>query len=163
MNKFLGIGLAVGGALIVAKYLGYDIGIGDDTPIEPSGSVNTSNPNAQAASTTKQMIIGALVQAGLSANTYRTVHQFNYYYKLVRGVDAPAPEELGLDGDRLYSIDEYWSAMTGKGISGLERWKGGLGTIANHVNPYLNNPYGRGYGNNIGPNGAETFIVRFGG
>jgi hypothetical protein len=89
-----------------------------------------------------------------------SVSQWNVYYKIVRGIDGPTPTDL-FPGNpnantQLFSLNEYWGAMTGNGFSGL-------GLIAHYVNPYTQGPRAASqvpFGAGLAPTGMETYIKR---
>lgn len=150
MNSLIGFGLLGAGAYFVMKYLGYDplalIGGGSHTDATQTPSTETQTQ--QQALTTLQLVANAVVADRQSPNDYHSVDFWNYYYKRVRGVDAPSPETLfpNENRDRNIAIGEWWTAMTGKGMTGLGcptlcnmQW-GGLSAIARPsvINPWAN-------------------------
>jgi hypothetical protein len=112
----------VGGYFILKDMFGYDIlanfGV---TPATTGTSPQASNPAVTAAATTLQKISDMVKASGGDPSGYQSVDFWNYNYKLVRGIDGPAPEALfpNVDRNKTYSLTEWWSAMTGAGFSGL--------------------------------------------
>lgn len=118
-----------------------------------SSSPQANNPNATAQNQTLQMVIAKMQQNGLDpVNTYYSASQYNFFYQLVRGI--PGPELDQFPANELISINDWWSAMTSNGFSGL-------GMIALHVNPYLQGPRTsplKKFGAGLAPTGIETYI-----
>ena len=130
--------------------------------ITTSAAVNPSavvNPSTAIAGNTLSKLTAILLASNANLpGSYQNVDTWNFYYRSVRGVAGPAPETLfpGVDRNKMYSLAEYWSAMTGAGFSGL-------GVIANHVNPYWDRPSNMRAGQNMNPNGMERYIIQKGG
>jgi hypothetical protein len=151
MNELFKYGLiAVGGYFLYEYFYAAPTSV---TPVVTTSAV--TNPSAAIQATTKQLVSNAALNAKVDPTSYQSVDVWNYLYNSVRGIAGPSPESLfpGVDRNKLYSIDEWWSAMTGAGFSGL-------GVIANHVNPYWDRPQGIVAGNNVSPNGMEKYIIR---
>ena len=129
--------IAIGGYFIL-KYMGIDVLSAWDgstvttTPVTNAPVTTTTSPQAQqlaaAQITTLQLVSNAVTAAKIDPTSYQSVDTWNYYYNQVRGIPGPSPETLfvGVDRNKLYSINEWWTAMTGQGFSGFS----GLGTIA---------------------------------
>src|ERR1017187_10282667 len=155
--------IAIGGYFIL-KYMGIDVLSAWDGSVvtTTTPATTTTSPQAQqqtaAQITTLQLVSNAVTAAKIDTTSYQSVDTWNYYYKQVRGIPGPAPETLfvGVDRNKLYSINEWWTAMTGQGFSGFR----GLGTIAHYVNPYWN-PNG-GKRHNLAANGMEKYVIKLG-
>jgi len=173
--KLLNVALIAGGGYFVLKYLGIDLlsGLEHSMGIIPGTSSTatpgvTTTPQASGPVTADiKSLIAAEVSKDDAAGPHNlySVDVWNYYYKKVRGIDGPSPEDLfpGHDRNTHYSLDEYWGAMAGKGFSGLYSYHGmqGMGLVA-RMNPWVNH-YTPGPGKTILPLGSETFVRRFGG
>lgn len=169
--------IGVGGYLVL-KYLGYDpltsiegwfkgttsvstagAGVPVPTGTGTTGSTPISNPVQSSASqvTTAQAVLAAASADNVDVNSYQTTDLWNWYYQKVRGIAAPSPETLfpGVDRNMKHSFSEWWGAMTSNGLSGVY---GGMGIIANYVNPYAMSF--RTLGASIQPTGFERFSVR---
>lgn len=130
------------------------------------GATNTTNAtqgtvgqqqtgSSAVANQTLNAVLNAMVAGGEDPTKYHTVDTWNFYYNLVRGVPGPSPEELFPTKPRTqaYSIGEWWTAMTAKGLSGL-------GVIA-YRNPYVNPVQGLHFGSNMRATGFEKASVKF--
>lgn len=153
MNIGKTIAIAVGGYLGLKYIFGVDLLASFETAVVPAAGTTTSPQaatvtNANAVNT-YNLVKAAIQSAGVSG--MQTVDVWNYYYQQIRGIPGPAPETLFPSNDRneKYSMDEWWSAMTGQGFSGL-------GLIAHHINPYWN-PQGTNFGDNISATGMEMY------
>lgn len=186
--KLLNVALIAGGGYFVLKYLGIDLlsmvsgsGDGSGTGVTPTIIGANPNPAVQSTpqangpitttdSTTTSAILSMVAAQGYTpANGWDglfNVDQWNSFYAAVRSVPGPAPEDIGFRGatrGKRVTFNEYWSAMTAGGFSGLYTYHGmeGMGLVA-RMNPWLNH-YTPGPGRTILPLGSETFIRRFGG
>lgn len=168
--KLLNVALIAGGGYFVLKYLGIDLlseftSSSTATPAQPvTVTPQASNPVTVDVKHLIAQAIGGDSGSAAGAATMQSVDIWNYYYKQVRGVDGPAPEDLfpSHPRDTKYSLDEYWAAMAGKGFSGLYTYHGmqGMGLVA-RMNPWVNH-YSPGPGRTILPLGSETFVRMFG-
>jgi hypothetical protein len=143
MNSFTKIALVAGiAAFAFRTQLEHALGIGTSTPTgegdpgigpgapapgaaaAPAGNPNPATPYTDAAGTKARILAAAQSDAAFIAGNGRmSVYQWDYYYKLVRGLDAPA--DIGFsDNAALVSIDEYWQAATSHGLSGVSRRPG---------------------------------------
>lgn len=153
-NDLMKLVLIAGGAYVLYEYV---LKPSSTTTTTTTTPVITAQQAAQAQATTQVLnnIMADMQSHNQDPTQLYSVSQFNFYYQRARGISGPAPETLfpGADPGKLYTIQEWWSAMTGAGFSGF-------GLIANRVNPYLN-PRGAPFGSNIMTNGVErAFIVR---
>lgn len=150
MGKLIGWGLAIGGGYLLLDHLGL---IPSTVPVATgvTTSPQAANPMSDA---TKGQLISALAADHITG--YQSADLYGWYYQKVRGIAAPAPETLfvGADRNKLYSFDEWWSAMVGAGMSGM-------GIIAHRVNPYWNPIAGQPSFSNLSPNGSEKLVTRF--
>ena len=162
IGSLIGWGIAIGGGYILLKSLGYDpldfIHMASaGTPVVTGGTGTSTSPQANnpiADNTLSQLLSWAKAH-GMDTTGLHNTDYWNYLYQMVRGISAPAPEDLfpGVDRGKNYSIAEWWSAMTGKGMSGL-------GIIANRINPYTSYPLHVPFGSNLQALGSEKFIKR---
>jgi hypothetical protein len=152
--------LAVGGYFLFSK-------IGSGTPVAPAGTTNTTNANQDTVSQQQQVnqvaanhtinaIIADMTSNGEDPSKYYSTDKWGFYYRRTRGIDAPTQDVLfpGDPANKMYSLPEWWGAMTGHGFSGI-------GTIARHVNPYINPVVGLHYGSNLRANASEKSVVKF--
>jgi hypothetical protein len=164
MNKMIGWLIGIGGAAFILDKLGYiDLSTifgGTVVPTDgTSSSPQANNPQQAVQNTTLGLLHNAVVADGRDPQAYMSVSEWNVYYKLARGVNGPAPQDLFPDNPNAdtqkFSIGEYWNAMTHTGFSGL-------GIIAHFVNPYLSGPRAANvaFGANLMPTGPETMIKR---
>lgn len=166
-NDIIKYGAMAVGGYFVLKYFGIDLlntGVTVNPPVITSTqAANASQPAASpqvAASqaTTLQLLQKAFLADRGDPTSYQSSDVWGFYYSKARGIPAASPEDLfpGVDRSKLYSLGEWWSAMTAKGFSGL-------GVIANHVNPYWDRPTNMRVGQNLNPNGMERYIISVGG
>jgi hypothetical protein len=165
-NDLIKYGAMAVGGYFVLKYFGIDLlNLGTVAPTAitntqaANASMTTASPQVAASqATTLQILQKALIAGKVDPTSYQNSDLWGYYYAQARGIPAAAPEDLfpGVDRNKLYSLTEWWSAMVGKGFSGL-------GVIANHVNPYWDRPINMRVGQNLNPNGMEKYIIRIGG
>jgi hypothetical protein len=165
-NDLIKYGAIAVGGYFVLKYFGIDLlHMGGPVPVAitntqaANASMTTASPQVAASQmTTLQKLQKAVIDSNSDPNSYQSSDFWGYYYAQARGIAAAAPEELfpGVDRNKLYSLAEWWSAMVGKGFSGL-------GVIANHVNPYWFRPTNVMLGQNINPTGMERYIFSVGG
>lgn len=94
-----------------------------DTAQEGTGS----EPSGAAAAIASAINLRArvLAAAGVPDSQLLTFDQWNYYFRTVRGVDGPAPEDAmpGQDRNRLLSIDEWLKLATPLGVGSLVRFR----------------------------------------
>jgi hypothetical protein len=91
-------------------------------PADPAAAAATPLTPQSASDTRARMFAAARTDPAYIAGSGRmTPFQWDFYYQAVRGVGAPSPAALGLDGNMLLSLDEYWTAATAHGLSGLGR------------------------------------------
>lgn len=165
MNDLVKYGAIGIGGYFLLRYFGIDLLSGITTPAVSTvtGTADTpqaANPNAateQATATTLSLLQAAMTANKQDPTKLYTVDIWNYYYNQVRGVAGPAPEELfpGVDRNKNYSLNEWWTAMSKAGFSGL-------GLIAHHTNPYWNPAGGGvGFGRGLTVNGMEKYIKTF--
>ena len=96
------------------------------------GSSSTDTAAAAAASTsktatpvvtlnTKQLIAAAAANDSHLANGAMEFDRWNWYYRQIRGVAGPAIETVfpGLSRDYKMTLDEWWSGVAPKGLSGV--------------------------------------------
>ena len=167
MSDLIKYGAMAVGGYFVLKYFGVDLlntGVTVNPPVITSTQAVgvqavTASPQVAASQvTTLQKLQEAIVVSGGDPASYQSTDWWNYYYSHTRGIPGPAPEDLfpGVDRNKLYSMSEWWSAMSSKGFSGL-------GVIANHVNPYWDRPTNMRVGQNLNANGMEKYIISVGG
>ena len=148
---WLGLGGVVLYVLDKAGYFG-NLSLSSGT----TTTTNAANPNATITNDTLNKMITLMKSYNQdpTSNNY-SAYVFNSYYKMVRGVDAPLGVMFPNDDltTKLYTISEWWTALTGQGLSGL-------GLIAHHVNPYLSGPRvgaHQVFGSGLAPTGMETY------
>jgi hypothetical protein len=133
------VGLLAGAGYLLYNYFG--LPDSSSSPAVPPAPPNPATPAPLPPPTPpdiKSLILG---QSKIGPNELRNSDIWNFYYNHIRGVEAPAPEDLFPDVPRRnVTIDEWWAAMRSKGFSGLRRR--GLGCCG-PVNPYVPEP-GRG-------------------
>jgi hypothetical protein len=155
MNDLLKFGLIAAGAYMLYEYF-YGSTSTSTAASTTSGTTTAQQQvNTQVATQTLQKIMNDMTANNDDPTQYHSVYQWNYYYQRARGVNGPDPNTLfpGANPSKLYSIQEWWTAMNGAGFSGF-------GLIATRINPYMN-PKGTPFGANITANGSErASIVR---
>lgn len=156
--------IAGGAALYLADKMGYlsGLNIGGGTTVQqtPADSPQANNPNtAQTNGTLTNMIqlMQQYNQDPMKQNYGAWV--YNFYYKMLRGIDAPDPYTMFPNRPNLANetmpINDWWAAMTGNGFSGM-------GMIAHHVNPYVQGPRfdpRKMFGAGLNPTGIEQMMV----
>lgn len=134
MRDFLKWGLLGGGVLYF--FFHEQIAAAFAAPGATQTPATTTTPGAAATTTTPASKTGAATEADgtkarilaavkddanyIANNGRMSAFQWNFYYRLVRGVDAKDPSELGIsDPAMLISLDEYWTVATAHGLAGL--------------------------------------------
>ena len=171
MGKMLGFGLLAAGGYYVLEQMGIlpclfncpvatPVATNTGNPVNSGSSTTTNTTSTQVATqTTLQQVVAKMQAAGDDPTVNHTVWQFNYYYQEVTGNPGPDPTVIvsGSNADTaMIDINTWWAGMSAAGFQGL----GGLGVIANRVNPYAN-PMGRPFGNYAQLLASETAIKRF--
>ena len=159
MNDLVKYGAIGIGGYYLLKYFGIDLlNLPASVATGTASTPQANDPNAVKDATAAATLNG--MKALMTTNKFNysgmtSVDTWNYYYKAVRGVDGPGPEDLfpGVDRNKNYSLNEWWTAMNKAGFSGM-------GTIAHHVNPYWNPAGGgMGFGAGLTVNGMEKYII----
>jgi hypothetical protein len=165
MNDLIKYGaIGIGGYFVLKYVFGIDLLTSFETPAvstatasTPQAADPTNAAKAAGTATTLELLKQAMVADKQDPTVLHSVDVWNYYYNKVRGVAGPAPEELfpGVDRNKNYTLNEWWTAMSGAGFSGM-------GMIAHFVNPYWNPAGGGvGFGRGLTVNGMEKYIKTF--
>src|ERR1035437_5937425 len=110
--------IGIGGYFVLKYVFGIDLLTSFETPVS-TGTASTpqaANPTNAATAASQATTLAAMktLMAASGVGTGLTnVDTWNYYYNKVRGIAGPAPEDLfpGVDRNKLYSLDEWWTAM----------------------------------------------------
>lgn len=130
------VGLITVGGYFILKYMGIDLLQGvTEVPVEgaENGSSINEPTNGDANQGAEQTIFQAMIaraeQGRANSEGWLTgfngllnFDQWNWVYSQIRGIDGPAPEDVGFDKPREYkmTIDEWFGWASKSGLSGIE-------------------------------------------
>jgi hypothetical protein len=131
MKDFLKWGL-IGSGVAYVLFRDQLAAVFGSSPSSPAAAAAASSPSSPAAAapraatdaagTKARLLAAAQVEPAYIANSGRmSSYQWGYLYSIVRGVPSPDAGTLGIeDAAMLLSLDEYWTAATSHGLSGIQ-------------------------------------------